>query len=305
MANRSRLAGFFNAVDYAYGAPGAGFAPALVIDIAPAATGAGTVTVAFGQVALSDGTPLAPLATNAPILVGTGTDQETVTPSAVSNGTVNGYDVTSFTATFSNLHGKGEPVASGTFGLQEAINDANARGGGVVCVDGLWVAVGGTSAMLAAAVLPANGSVALLDNRNGQGTIQQLTVLVPNSAVLTLESAPLLLIPAPGAGNAIIVEEMTVENVFKTAAYAGSPGVIAAQYGSAAGQTNPATATIAAAFLTGPVANQIIRVAGALASTLSSAILNVGVYLSVLTNNPTTGAGSLIVKISYRILTAL
>src|SRR5437588_6823111 len=52
-------------------------------------------------------------------------NQETVTPTAV----VNSATGCSFTATLSNAHAAGTLVSSGTFGLQEAIQDAFTMGG--------------------------------------------------------------------------------------------------------------------------------------------------------------------------------
>ena len=72
------------------------------------------------------------------------------------------------TATFSNAHGTGDPISSGTFGLQEAINAAAGFGGGTVIIDARWALFGGTNAMIAAAVLPSG--VTIQDNRGGSGT---------------------------------------------------------------------------------------------------------------------------------------
>lgn len=134
--NRVSYAGLRNAHNYAYGTGGPGTPPALTIDNpTPIAAGSATITVAFGSVTAGDGTIFAPLSTSAPVTVGSGTDTETVTPSAVSCATPSVYDSCTFTATFSNAHGRGELVSSGTFGLQEAALAAKAVGGGLVALD--------------------------------------------------------------------------------------------------------------------------------------------------------------------------
>ena len=105
------------------------------------------------------------------------------------------------TATWTNAHYAGDRVSSGTVGLQEAINFADSKGGGTVIVDADWTTQGGTTAILNAATLPANGTVQIMDNRGGSGATQQtLTVLVPNAQVLTLQSVgvPIVVVPAPG-----------------------------------------------------------------------------------------------------------
>lgn len=73
------------------------------------------------------------------ITVGSGTLQETVTPSSVSGCTGVNVPIAqgaispcTITATFSNAHGVGELVSSGDQGIVEASNDAANNGGGLV-----------------------------------------------------------------------------------------------------------------------------------------------------------------------------
>lgn len=118
------------------------------------AAGAATITLQYGSIILADGREIAPYATNASIIVGTGATRETVTPTAVSScykgrQSAN-YQICQITATFAQIHGAGEQVLSGTFGLQEAINDAS-QNNGYVQADGLWASYGGTTALLQAA----------------------------------------------------------------------------------------------------------------------------------------------------------
>lgn len=125
------------------------------------ATGAATITLQYGSIILPDGREIAPYATNAPIIVGTGATRETVTPTAVSScykgrQSVN-YQICQITATFAQVHGAGEQVLSGTAGLQEAINDAS-QNNGYVQADGLWTQYGGTTAMLQAASFALNST---------------------------------------------------------------------------------------------------------------------------------------------------
>jgi hypothetical protein len=171
----SREAGVFNAAAY-------NWSDRDQITTGNSATGSQTITLQWGSVSLLDGRELAPFATNAPITIGTGTTVETVTPTAVSNCNIgrfaNNFQTCQITASFSNVHGAGEVVFSGTAGLQEAINDASLSSvkspgqGGVVVVDKSWVIGGGTQAMLAAANYQLNAtfepvSVTTLDMRTG------------------------------------------------------------------------------------------------------------------------------------------
>lgn len=102
----------------------------------PFASGAVTISMASGVVSLADGYTFVPFSTSVPIIVGLGTaNQETVTPSAVS-GCTQAASVSPpsclVTATFSNSHGQGDIVVSGSAGIQDAIQDAANSGGGDV-----------------------------------------------------------------------------------------------------------------------------------------------------------------------------
>jgi hypothetical protein len=299
----SRFARQFNAGDFAYGVnPQVG--PIQVIN-GPNASGSGTLTMAYGYLILADGTVVnAPFSTNAPIGVGTRLF-ETVTPSAVSNSTPNSFGTCNVTATFTNIHGNGDNVTTGTVGLQEAVNYANSIGGGTVIVDSLWTQLGGTNAILNAAVLPTNGTVQIMDNRGGQGSAQQtLTLTVPNASVLTLFSVGYPLIPAPGAGNLIVVDRVWLEQLAATAAFTGG-GVITAAYGTQAAQT-ACTASVAATLLTGGsgTTNQIgSALPASPANGASSTLLNKAVGLYAATADFAAGGGTLLVKVTYRILT--
>ena len=168
LKNPTFFAGMYRAAAFAYGVGGSGVA-GLQVDMpggVDANTTTQTLTLAFGNITLDDGTVLAPLATNAKVTVGTGSGADSVTLSAVSTNTPDIYQSTTFTAaTFSYAHGTGDLVASATIGLQEAINSAAAAGGGIVVVDAMWYKLGGTSTIFNAASVPAK--VTLWDVSNG------------------------------------------------------------------------------------------------------------------------------------------
>lgn len=156
------------------------------------ATGAATLTMLYGYVTLPDGRPFVPFNTQTPLSVDVGTNRETVTPSSVSGCfPLNpNQGVCQVTATFSNVHGAGTLVTSGDGGLQEAISDAVANGGGLVVVDLPSV----TDAQIIAAVPFPN--VAILDVRNGtpqywniQGGATVLATPTTLTAVTALPSA--------------------------------------------------------------------------------------------------------------------
>ncbi len=163
----SRFGGFYAASSFNYGG-GVGFPPALVVLSAPSnspISNPGTLVLEGGVAVTTDGLSFFPLNTNAPTLVGSGSNQETVTPSSVSNPTSPVPGQSTFTGTFTKIHGQGDPLASATFGLQEAIDFANSQGGGVVLIDNQWAALGGTTAIKNAAVFPSPTIVTITDNR--------------------------------------------------------------------------------------------------------------------------------------------
>jgi len=117
------------------------------------ATGSQTISVNQAVVSLPDGRVISPFSVTSPIIVDLGSNQETVTPTAVSNcyaGAPNGS--CQITASFSNVHGQGAMIMSSTAGLAEAQYDAVQQGGGEVVVDSAWTQMGGTDAMLSAAI---------------------------------------------------------------------------------------------------------------------------------------------------------
>lgn len=288
--NPSKFAGEVRAVNFAYGiAPNT---PALQVDLAggPSATGTATLTVSYGTVTLTDGTVITPLSIVAPVTVGTGANQETVTPTAVSCTTPQVYQSCSFTASFSYQHGTGDRVSSGTFGLQEATNYASGIGGGQVVVDAKWVAQGGTQANLLAVTLP--GGVGLVDNRLGDGPVA-VTVSLTNAQILALNTTAVKLLPAPGAGYFWNVIKATVVNENTGTAYAYG-GALTVGYGPTSGLTQALSGTIAATFLTSPTVAQVIQLAGAyLASSTESTYDNEPIYINAATGNFTTGTGTL------------
>jgi len=153
----------------------------------PAGTGTLQFAVTSPLATLTDGRQLAPFNTNAPIYVGS----EKVTPTAVVQSSANpgGYLIT---ASFSNAHGAGETVSSATFGLQEALNDANASGGGAVVIDSAWAALGGTTTIKNAATVPSGTGVE--DVRTGlpsagTGTVTSVSVTTANGVSGTVATA--------------------------------------------------------------------------------------------------------------------
>lgn len=182
-AKLSRVAGYFVASQYAYGAVGG--PRAMTITSGSSASGSYAITIYDATLVLVDGRQIMPFSVTAPITVGIGGVQETVTPSAVSSSCVVGGAKNSctVTATFSFAHGSGTIVSSGTAGLQESINNTQGFGGGVVVIDQAWSVYGGTNAILTAAV-PFQ-RVSIQDNRTNSPLLW-----TPRQNVSTILAAP-------------------------------------------------------------------------------------------------------------------
>lgn len=299
--NPTFFAGEYRAVCYAYGV--VADVPALIVDSPSGSTSGSTqtVTLAFGQLTLQDGTILSPLSTNAPVVVGTGAGADKVTPSAVSTNTPGVYQSSSLTATtFSHAHGTGDTVSSGTVGLQEAINAASAAGGGVVIVDAAWAQNGGTDAMIEAATVPAG--VSIQDNRTG-GEVTDVTVTLSAAQVNTMYTTPVELIPAPAAGSFLVVQQAILVNENGGTAWT-SGGAITIGYSNAnPGSPDALTGTIAATFLTSPTVKQIITLAGAQISTATESTYDaLGIFISNATGVFATGTGTLKVRLLYTVV---
>jgi len=217
----SRVADRFVAVNYNYGggpiSMGTGN-PFVYMPTAPAifsgngAAGAGTIVLKQGYVTLADGRVIYPFCAGSnvtgtitcggatPITVNPGgANSETVTPTAVSAGCATAPQNTTsptctITATFANVHAQGEFVQSGTVGLQEAINDACAAGGGMPLIDATWTKAGGTQSMATSWTSPCGPvGVAVEDHRTAN-----IGYLVPTPG-LTLITTPTALTKAGGA----------------------------------------------------------------------------------------------------------
>lgn len=147
------------------------------------------------------------------------------------------------------------------------------------------------------------GSTGLVANSVATGqldptTIQYASVAVSNALTKTLFSVGIQIVAAQGAGTLIEVTSCVLENVYGTAAFTAG-GVIQLSYG--AGVTIPASATVAATFLTSPAAKQVIVLAGALGTNLLSSVGNTAIRLACATQDFATGDGTMVVKVAYRV----
>jgi hypothetical protein len=149
----TQFGGQFTQSAYAnYAVQGTNFVPA----------GSQVLNLNTSTILLSDSRTALPFLVGTPLTVDNGTLQEVVTITQ-ANCTVPNQPCT-IVATFTHPHSAPFRVATATFGLQEAINDAFNNGGGTVLVDGFY-----TTGLLTSAVAYSN--VALQIPRAGTFTV--------------------------------------------------------------------------------------------------------------------------------------
>lgn len=296
MANPSNFGGVSEAWDFAFGV-NPSVSP-LTLASSNTGTGSQTYIVNVGEVTTADGVPVFPLVVGGLLTVGTASTSETVTITAVSASNPLAYQQCTFTASFSNAHGAGEQVSSGSIGLQEALTNRKNAGGGQVVLTPKWTANGGTQAMINSAVIAAGCSIN--DNRTGGGS-QIITVTLSATQVNTMYTTPIELLPAPGATQMYLIDRATLINENGGTAWT-SGGAITIGYGSSV-TTQALSGTVAATFLTSPTVTQVITLAGAQISTsTASTFLNQGVYINNATGVFATGTGTMKVKLQYSVV---
>jgi hypothetical protein len=110
--------------------------------------------------------------------------------------------------------------------------------------------------------------------------IQYIKVPISLTNFLNMYTTPVQLIAAPGAGSAIIIDQMTVNWIYGTAQLAGG-GVVEAQYGNAAhGAGVAASGSITAGTFTGYTVSSSITVISSTAAMPNASIIATGVFLS-------------------------
>jgi hypothetical protein len=177
------------------------------------AVGLQAITVrAFACISTIGGDIFMPFATNAPITIDSGSNAETVTPTSVSCSTPTVDGTCTIVANFANLHGAGARIASGTGGLQEALNRAMLSGGGVVTVDQQWAKSVGANAStilfstiqmggLATGLGPNGGFSPTVYIRDQRGPLPQFFFPRPGPVLISAPSAPTLALSATGGMN--------------------------------------------------------------------------------------------------------
>lgn len=129
--------------------------------------------------------------------------------------------------------------------------------------------------------------------------LQTVEIPLTLAQLQALNTSPVSVIPAFGAGSLTTVVSATLNLIYGSASFSGG-GTVQLSYGAAT--TYPASATWAASDFTSLSANQVHTVAGALAVTASTNVLNKAIYLFGNSANFSSGTGgSAILTVAYYI----
>ena len=150
--------------------------------------------------------------------------------------------------------------------------------------------------------VPATNNWYGLDSSSGSVSGFQTVTTALTLAQLQAAVTGVSIIPAQGTGTLIEVQRATLDLAYGSANFAGA-GIGQLSYGNAT--TYPASATFANAFYTTFAANQAISVAGALASTASTNILNTAVWYNANANFTSGTGASGVLSVGYRVISGL
>ncbi len=232
----TRFAGQYNALSFNYG--GAGYGPPDAINVLQgnSSTGAGTVYVDASFFIDQGANAVFPFVVGQTIQIGRGTALETVTLTAVGMPTLVGPEPSAYaialSATFSYIHGYGDPVFSATVGLQEAINTAASAGSGTIIVDEAWYALVPTTttglALILGAIIPVTANVAgvCLANTLRILDLTTLTFYELRYSTVTPLVAPTIPLISQVASLAGVVGTWTAATAYVNFAYVDAKGGI-------------------------------------------------------------------------------
>ena len=131
-----------------------------------------------------------------------------------------------------------------------------------------------------------------------EGTLLHKDVTIPTADVLTLYTTAYELIPAPGAGNCILVEGVYATIDYASATYSAGSNTLDVRYTNSSGDL---VAQLTNAFLTSSADGR--AQADMQAETVP--VVNAAVVAHVPSANPTTGDSDIKVRVYYRIVPSL
>lgn len=130
--------------------------------------------------------------------------------------------------------------------------------------------------------------------------LQLTLVTIPTAGVLGMFAAPVQLIAAPGASNAILIHKCSIEVLSTGQTAFASGGVVAPQIDSTANGAGVKYTTTLPAATVNAATNSLTQLGDTGANI--TLVANKGVFLSNATGAFTTGTGSLVVELWYSVV---
>lgn len=130
------------------------------------------------------------------------------------------------------------------------------------------------------------------------------TVKIATASVLTLNSVPIQIVPAPGSGMLVVPTMMIASLVYGTATYATNASGATLKYGTAGAGTSTGF-TLSQAFLQSSTGTNVQVVNQASSATYLPATTDYNVPLTLIaaTSDPTTGDSDLYVRVYFKVVT--
>lgn len=134
---------------------------------------------------------------------------------------------------------------------------------------------------------------------SGYATVYYSSITIPTASVLTLNTTPLTIVAAPGAGLAIQVVSATASMTYNTTAYATNGKLFLISLGSVIPQAN----ITANGFLFGTVTRNVnFNLTNSALITDTQIGVNTPLLVQVDTADPTAGDSDITITVLYRIL---
>lgn len=130
--------------------------------------------------------------------------------------------------------------------------------------------------------------------------VKHLSIPLTAAQINGAYAAPVVLVPAPGAGKAVAIEKVEFTIVRSSTAFANG-GAAIIQYDSTThgGGTQACDSTLASTVITGAAGTSISTRNGAVISDSTATIVNKGIYFSNATGAFDTGTGTATVDVWY------
>jgi hypothetical protein len=129
--------------------------------------------------------------------------------------------------------------------------------------------------------------------------IREARVPLTAAQLEAMYATPVSILPAPGTGYAIVVEQVTLELIAGGSAFTAGGAISLVYHG---GSTPVHAGSVPAADLTGASGTSLVELGGAVATNGTTIPANTGVDITNATQAFASGNGSVVVLIQYRII---